>query len=74
VELIGVDYSYCNAGVGKVTVECCGSPYLPQIITAGYEIPLDSINADSGGVIAYASPDCANCMLRGSNQKPAFWQ
>jgi hypothetical protein len=71
VQFVGVDYSYC--GTASLVVGP-GAAALPYIITAGFEIPIDSISVANGGTLIYSSPQCADCTLRGSNQKPAFWQ
>ena len=40
------------------------------------QLPLEEITNDNGFVIGHtgASPQCADCTIRGTNKKPAFWQ
>jgi len=77
---VGVDYSYCGTASIKYKAPK-RSPY-PAIITSGAEVPIDSLIAgvdppgskDSAFIIQYATAECTNCTLRGSNKKPAFWK
>jgi hypothetical protein len=77
---IGVDYSYCLTS--SISYHASQLDPLPQIITNGSEYPIDSIHRslysvkpiDSLFTITYATPQCVDCTLKGSNKKPAFWK
>ena len=76
--IVGVNYSYCDSSTAKWTG--IYKPF-PSLLLFGENSPLDTvtrgydpIKKDSVFSVGYGSSACVDCRLKGSNQKPAFWQ